>query len=407
MARTPVRPDALALARLALGLLWLAERGWKGWQVARFFRRPVPAPATPPGETLVSIVQPILSGDPTLAASLAASLRARSAYRREWLWLTDEDDAEGLRVCRELIAAGPALDVRLLPTPPPADGDRRNPKTVKLIAGAAAARGDILLVLDDDTRLPDWGLETCLPFLDAPGVGLAYGLPYYVSFDGLWSSLVAAFVNGHSLLTYLPPLALTAPFTINGMCYAVRRDVLDAVGGFAGLEGTLADDFAVAQRLRAAGYRLAQTPLRHAISTRVAGPGHYGALIRRWFVFPRESILRHVGRRDRAIVVLVTAAPSALPLLLTLATLARPSRRAASFAAACHAANFALFAWQDARYLGGATPWRWRWLVPLVQLALPLQIGAALLLPQRIRWRGHTMVVERGGGFRLTARRAG
>jgi ceramide glucosyltransferase len=399
------RLSVLDGVRLLIGVAWLLERGWKHRQVVRFFRQPAPAPPADPARTTVSIMQPILSGDPTLADGLAANLGARSRYHREWLWLVDDDDAAGIHNCRDLIARHPGHTIRLLLTPPPTTGDRRNPKLVKLIAGAAIAHGDILCVLDDDTLLPDDGLEACLPCLDQPGVGLAYGLPYYVSFADWWSSLVAAFVNSHSLLTYIPPLALTTPFTINGMFYAVRRDDLAAVGGFAGLEGMLADDFAVAQRFRAAGYRLVQTPLRHAISTRIAGPRHYLSLIRRWFIFPRESILRHVGRRDRLIVALLTIAPTGLPLLLLVATLIRPSRRAGAFAACCYAASFAVFAREDTTYLGGATPWRWRWLVPLVQTALPLQVAATLLLPQRIIWRGHVMEVERGGGFRFIQRR--
>ncbi len=405
-SRTRRAPSSLLpRLHLALALLWLAERGWKWWRVRQFFHQPIPAPDHEPAQTLVSIIQPILSGDPTLDDSLAATLRARSSYPREWLWLVDEDDAEGLRVCRDLIAHHPDRAIALIPTPPPALDDWRNPKTIKLIAGAAVARGRILCVLDDDTRLPDDGLERCLPFLDRPGVGLAYGLPYYVSFADLWSSLVAAFVNASSLLTYIPPLALTAPFTINGMFYAVRREALAAVGGFSGLEATLADDFAVAQRFRHAGYSLAQTPLRHAISTHVAGPRHYTALIARWFVFPRESVLRHVAPRDRAIVNALIVVPTALPLALLLATLARPNRRAVALLALCHAVSFAVFAHTDRAYLGGATPPSRAPLVPLVQTLLPLQVAAALLRPQRIEWRGHTMEVERGGGFRLIRRR--
>jgi ceramide glucosyltransferase len=403
------RPRARPIRRLhlALTILWVAERSWKWWRVRRFFRQPAPPPARDPAHELVSIIQPILSGDPTLSESLAATLRARSAYPREWLWLVDDDDAEGLRVCRALVAAHPARTIRLLTVPPPLPQDRRNPKTLKLIAGAATARGTILCVLDDDTRLPDGGLEALLPALDLPGIGLAYGLPYYVSFTDRWSALVAAFVNSHSLPTYIPPLALTAPFTINGMCYATRRETLAAVGGFAGLEGTLADDFAVAQRFRAAGYGLAQTPLRHAIGTRIAGPRHYAAIIARWFVFPRESILRHVAPRDHAIVGALVIAPTLLPLASLLLTLARPSRRAVALLAAGHAVAYAVFAHTDRTYLGGATPPRWHALVPLIQTILPVQVGAAFLLPQRIEWRGHIMQVERGGGFRFVRRRAG
>ena len=400
-------PQSNHLTRLhvALTLLWLAERGWKWWRVRRFFGQPAPIPSRDPAQELVSIIQPILSGDPTLADSLAATLRARSSYPREWLWLVDDNDAEGLRVCRALIAAYHEHTVRLLVVPPPQPQDRRNPKMLKLIAADAEARGTILCVLDDDTRLPADGLEACLPALDAPGVGLAYGIPYYTSFADRWSALVAAFVNSHNMLTYIPPLALTTPFTINGMFYAVRREALTAAGGFAGLEGMLADDFAVAQRFRAAGYALAQTPLRHAISTRIAGPRHYAAIIARWFVFPRESILRHVAPRDRAIVGALVIAPTLLPLANLLLTLARPSRRALALLALGHAINYAIFAHNDRAYLGGATPPRWHALVPLIATILPVQVGAAFLLPQRIEWRGHVMQVERGGGFRFVQRR--
>jgi ceramide glucosyltransferase len=401
----PHSPFRIPHPAFIFALLWLAERGWKWWRVRQFFQQPVPVPAHDPAQTLVSIIQPILSGDPTLAASLGATLRARSRYRREWLWLVDANDAEGLRVCHDLIAAHPERAIRLLPTPPPAPGDWRNPKTMKLITGAAAAQGEIICILDDDTRLPDDGLEQCLPFLDQPCVGLAYGLPYYVSFADPWSSLVAAFVNANSLLTYIPPLALTAPFTINGMFYAVRRETLAAVGGFNGLEPVLADDFAVAQRFIRAGYTLAQTPLRHAISTQVSGPRHYTSLITRWFVFPRESVLSQIAPRDRAIVNALIVAPTVLPLAALLLTLARRDRRSTVLFAACHAVSFAVFAQINRAYLHGATPRSRAWLVPLVQTILPAQVAAALILPQRIEWRGHTMQVERGGGFRLVQRR--
>ncbi|MEI7770876.1 MAG: hypothetical protein WCI67_12840, partial [Chloroflexales bacterium] len=79
--------------------LALAERAWKHLAVVRFFRRPQPAPAGP--LPTVSIIQPILSGDPALAAGLAANLDAPSAYRREFLWLVDSDDGAAQAICAE------------------------------------------------------------------------------------------------------------------------------------------------------------------------------------------------------------------------------------------------------------------------------------------------------------------
>lgn len=177
----------------------------------------------------------------------------------------------------------------------------------RLIAGKEVARGEIVCVLDDDTMVPDEGLEQCLPFLDQPGVGLASGLSYYVNFSDPWSSMMAAF--GNSLLTYIPYTMLTRTFTINGMFSVLRRSVLAEVGGFEAIREIFADDFAVAQLLRAHGYRLAQTPLLHAISTQATGARHYLSLIQRWSLCFR-----------------IPASPSPASTISIIATCARPCR---------------------------------------------------------------------------------
>lgn len=401
--------DAVEWLLFGAGLALLGLNAWRWWAVTRFFRRPIPPSAQP--VQLVSILQPILSGDPTLTATLAHNLRTPTAYAREFVWLVDADDAEGQRICTELLtqqaaqpsSTGPAVQMLLLPAAPQAV----NPKTFKLIAGLAAAHGDVVCLLDDDTLLPPLGLEQCLPYLDQPATGLAFGLPYQVNFSNLWSALVAVFVNSNSLLTYVPFAWLHEPVTINGMFYALRRTTLDAIGGFHGLEPILADDFAVAQRVRSHGLHLAQTPLRHAIRTQVPSLRRYVSLLQRWFIFPRESLLRHLPWREQALVCALTLLPALLPLALVAGALLRRSLPLASVALANLLLTFAAFVHIDRSYLDHATPPRWRWLAPMLQLLFPLQLLAALLLPQRITWRGHVMQVERGGGFHFVKRRDG
>ncbi len=392
----------MRLLTIILTLLTLTERLWKHAMVVSFFRRPVPP--VPPDPPLVSIMQPILSGDPTLPTCLEQNLEMQTRYPLEFIWLVDSDDAEGQRICHSLIARHPQRVVRLLIQPPP---DRtQNPKMVKLIAGAQVASGEILCVLDDDTCLPDAGLERCLPFLDQPGIGLAFGLPYYRSFGNLWSSLVAAFVNSHSLLTYVPYTRLTPPLTINGMFYAIKRPVFAAVNGFNGLESTLADDFAVANRLRDHGYHLAQTPLCHGISTTVSGPRHYFSLIQRWFIFPRESLMRYLQPREQVLLYGVALLPVFFPWLVLLAAAAHPRRWTLGYALLYFGYNYAICAHFNRAYFNRAMPWQRSWLVPLVQLSFPAQVLVALFAPQRIIWRGHVMQVERGGGLRWLRRRS-
>mgnify|MGYP000886463969 FL=1 len=386
---------------VVIGLALLAVTVWKQAAVVRFFRRARPAAQRP--ARLVSILQPILSGDPTLAQTLGHNLATPCAYPREFIWLVDEDDAVGQQICTTVRATYPTADVQpcLLSRAP----QGQNPKTFKLARGLELATGDVVCVLDDDTMLPGGGLELCLPYLDEPGAGLVFGLPYQVNFSNWWSSLVAAFVNSNSLLTYVPYTAVQEPVTINGMFYALRRETLATIGGFTGLEPILADDFAIAQRVRQHGYRLVQTPLCHAISTHVAGPRRYLSLIQRWFIFPRESIMRHLPWREQALVYGLAMFPALAPLLLLVGLLFWPALPLALLLLTCLGYHYLLSLDWNRRYLRNATPLSRSWLWPVLQIIFPLQLLAALLLPQRINWRGHVMQVERGGGFRFVRRR--
>jgi ceramide glucosyltransferase len=381
-------------------MIVFAERLFKHMLVVRFFRMPIPLRTKP--VTLVSILQPILSGDPTMAAGLEQNLAMQTGYPLEFIWLVDEDDAEAQNICHNLLAHHPekCAHLVLLPLPEP----RQNPKMVKLIAGARQARGDVLCILDDDTRLPDYGLETCLPYLDHPGVGLAFGLPYYVSFENFWSRLIAYFVNSHSLISYIPYAMLTEPVTINGMFYAIRREVLEKIGGFDGLENILADDFAIAKRMRDHGYRLAQTPLRHAISTWVAAPRNYLSLIQRWFIFPRESIMRHLSVSEQFLFYSMALVPVFFPWITLLVLILVQNLWPVTLLYFLY--SYLIFAHFNLAYLKRASPWANSYLVTLISLLLPVQILVALFAKQRINWRGHIMQAEQGGGFHFVQRRS-
>ncbi len=373
------------IAGVLIGLAF-AERVLKLVLLLLFFRRPTPHRT---GTGTIVILQPILSGDPTLWDCLAANLRTRSSYHRRFIWLVDETDRVGLDGCRALIESYPAADIELVVTPTaPLDV---NPKTFKLIEGLRhAADADFIAVLDDDTMLPNDAFETCIPALDE--AGLAFGLPYYRHFGDLWSALVSVFVNTNALLTYVPYTFLAQPFTINGMYYITKRDVLQALGNFDGLEATVTDDYAVAQRFARAGHKLAQTPIRHGISTHVEGPRAYLRLMTRWFIFPQASIMRTASAYQQAVFYGFIVLPQFVPLLIVFA--------GGWVALAYYGVNALLSILIDRAYLGKPTPLWGYALMPVVHVLVPLHILWALLSPKRITWRGQVMRIDRDGTFR-------
>lgn len=382
---------------IATAFLYCLERCLKYVAVLWFFRRRDPTPEHRP--RLISVLQPVLSGDPKLAEVLGHNLFIAKQLATEFIWLIDDDDELASQICEQLINQHTHTLIRLIRVQ--RGGPRQSPKMIKLQRGLEVAQGDVIAVLDDDTMLPEAGLDGCLGWLEAENVGLVFGLPYYVAFDSLAASLVSCFVNSNSLLTYVPYTLMTDPFTINGMFYVMRRDRVDDVGGFDGLESVLADDFAVAQHFRKHNYRLVQSRLRHAIYTNVKSWPDYLRLLRRWLVFPRETLMRDMTLSNLAIAYSLALIPCLLPIVVLACAVASGAASVWIAFACCVAINFVVFVHLDSRFLGGATPVRCFWLVPVLQLLVPLQLIAALFLPQRIVWRGHVMQVEPGGTFEI------
>lgn len=291
-----------------LALLYLGLLAGKTLLAHRAVRREPKVSESPREEAGagVAVAQAILSGDPRLGETLEANLRELPAA--QFLWLVDSDDAVAQAVCRDLMARYAERRIDVLVLPPPADG--HNPKLHKLELARPAVREPVLLVLDDDTRMPAATLAALLRKLDR--ADLATSLPGYLD-DGRWPSrLLAQFVDNNAALTYLPLLAFRPPITINGMAYALRCDFLDSIGGFAPLLGSLTDDLAVAEQVLAAGGRIEQSARPHWVETTVRDSGHYVRMMHRWFLFAL-LLLRKQPLSLRVIIAFLHALP---PLLL-------------------------------------------------------------------------------------------
>ncbi|MGA1132546.1 MAG: glycosyltransferase family 2 protein [Prochlorotrichaceae cyanobacterium] len=400
----------MTIGLLVLAFLFLGERIGKYWLIQRFFAKNFLPPQDlvsknnlVPEKPKVSILQPILSGDPTLWDCLSGNLEMKSHCEREFLWLIDDDDLGAQRGCPELIEKYPEVNIKLISLPPAQD--EVSPKTFKLIEGLKEAEGNIIAVLDDDTILPDYGLDQCILFLNQPEIGIAFGLPYYINFSNIWSSLVSCVVNGNSLLTYIPYSTIIEPFTINGMFFAMKKEILDQVNGFSGLETAIVDDFAIAQHFRSQGYKLAQTPVCHGISTQIENPSHYLSLLTRWFVFPQESIMKSVKIKELIVFYSMAFIPTLAPLIIIVFIILFPSIYTLAYGFVYFNINLYILIQFNLRYLNHATPNHKIPLLSIVQILLPLHILLALLSPRKINWRGHIMQLKKDGRFQFIQRR--
>ncbi|MDC7122467.1 glycosyltransferase [Cellulomonas fimi] len=312
----------MAEAALVVAALLVVTAAVRGSMAAAAIAAPA-AVASPDDLADVTVLVAVRSGDPLLPDVLASSVRTLAPARV--VLLVDDDDAAGRAAATA--AAGQAMTtadhahVEVAVCPPPAPGV--NPKVHKL--ALADVRTGTVVLLDDDTALPAGGLARLVGAL--ADADLATGVPVYREQGGLWSRLLAAFVNGSALVTYLPLARVGPPVSINGMVVALRRDRLEAVGGFAALATATCDDYALARLFRAHGLRIVQTAQPAIVATTVPSASAYLRIVRRWLLFAGEVVRRDLSVRLLLLVLL----PTALPLVAV--ALAAASGRLAVVAA--------------------------------------------------------------------------
>lgn len=389
------RPDGGASPALTCATAYLLLLGVRAALALRHARRR--HPRRDADEARLTVLQPILSGDPDLPHALADNLVELPGAA--FVWCVDADDPLGARTAQQVAAAHPAARVRVEVMGPVPDG--LNPKSVKLARAVGLLAGPlsedaVLLVLDDDTRITRRGVLELVGALDTHD--LATGLPAYRPAAGLPGRLVEQFVNSSSALTYLTLAAVGEPRSLNGMTYALTAGTLRRLGGFEAIAGTLVDDLAMAERVHAVGGTIAQCACVQQVSTTVGSGTAYLRLMHRWMLFARLLLERESAGGRATIVTLLGTPP---PLLA--ATLALSARSAAGLplAAVVLAARHLVIGAVNRRVgIGAPHPV----LSPLAELLQPLHMAHALL-SRTITWRSHRYVVHAADRFTEVAQR--
>jgi ceramide glucosyltransferase len=135
--------------------------------------------------------------------------------------------------------------------------DRRlhgsNRKVSNLINMMAAARHDYLVLSDSDVRVePDYLVRIVAPLADEK-VGIVTCCYRGVARAGVWSILGSMFINQW----FMPSVRVAAMLGFRSFAFgasiAIRREVLDRVGGFPAIAGQLADDYRLGELTRRMG----------------------------------------------------------------------------------------------------------------------------------------------------------
>jgi ceramide glucosyltransferase len=219
----------------ALGVLWT----WR------------PAARLAPVRRAVAVLKPLCGLEPELYHNLRSFCDQDYPEFAVVFGVRDARDG-ALGVARQLAAEFPPGRVQLV-----VDEHLAGPnhKASNLANMMAAVRHDWIVVADSDVRVPRDYLSRLVGPLHDPGVGVVTCLYRARPLGTVWSALGAMFVNEWFLPSVLVARALGSVAFVSGATLALRRDALEAVGGFAALALHLADDYELGRRTRAHGLR--------------------------------------------------------------------------------------------------------------------------------------------------------
>jgi ceramide glucosyltransferase len=348
------------------------------WCCARYFdRKKRVADHYPP----VTILKPVKGLDADSPANFA-TFCCQDYPEFQLVFAVASADDPVVPVIRELMARFPAVDIELV-----IDGRTYGPnyKVCNLINSWPAAKHDIIIVCDSDIRVGDHYLkEVCSLFAD-PAVGLVTSLYRSTGVQGFASAVEALGFSVEMVPNVLTAMELEGLSFALGASMAVRREVLESIGGFTALVDYLADDYQLGNRVLREGHRLELSD---------------------YFVecvMHRETLATVLSRQIRWCRTMRVSRPGGYlasgitqPALAALLALSVGGRAGIAAVAMLYAVRMAVALIYSRSYVADHLLPKYLWLLPLRDL-LSLATWVLAFTGNRVTWRGHRYLVRPGG----------
>jgi ceramide glucosyltransferase len=344
--------------------------------VLSFRDRPSPRDGAQPA---VTILKPLHTAEPGLQDRLAAL--CRQDYAGPVQIICGAPDSASPAVAQVRAMQRRYLDGPLeLHIDPRRHG--RNRKVSNLINMLPRVRHDTIVFSDSDIVVPSGYLRAIAALLAQPRIGAATCLYYGIGDDGPWARLSALAINTHFLPQAITGLALKVTKPCFGATIAMRRSMLERIGGLAPFADELADDYAIGIAVRSTGYDVVTAPFL---------VGH------RCFEGSLRQLMRHQIRVARTIKSIdpVGYAGTIIthPWPLALLGMLSGSTAATLLAVAALASRITLCRCVERRF---GLPRENYWLIPLHDI-IAFAVYVVSFFGATVHWRGADYRVAAGG----------
>ena len=321
-------------------------------------------------EPAVTVLKPLHGAEPELPARLAAFCKQDYDGPVQVLCGARDANAPAASAVRSMQREHPDWPIELHADPRRHGSNRKMSNLINMLP---RVRHDTLMLSDSDIVVEPSYLRDIAALLAQPRAGAVTTLYHGIAGEGLWARLSALAINMNFLPQAITGLALKAAKPCFGATVALRRSVLEEIGGFSRFADELADDYAIGMAVRSADYDVVIAPFL---------VGHV------CFETSLRQFVRHQIRVARTVKTIdpIGYAGTILthPLPLALLGMLSGSAAAALLAVAALASRIALCRCVERRF---GLPREQYWLIPLQDI-VAFAVYIASYFGATVHWRG-------------------
>jgi ceramide glucosyltransferase len=335
----------------------------------------------------VSILKPLHGIEPQMERNLESFFLQKYSGQFEVLFAVDHANDAALPIARKVCEKYPAVRSQILVTGEP---DWPNPPAQSFSRMAEVAQNEILVTSDSDVEVDQNYLSAIVPVLCDGRNGMLTCVYRGVNTGGIWSALDAVGMSVEMTAGVLVANLLEGMKFGLGPTIAVRREALDAIGGFEALGEYFSNDFVIGNMIASKGF---QVVLSHYVVSHIVPPMTFPKMWRRQVRWAAGT--KHSRPKGHFGTVFVFAMPYGLFGLLGAALLGNATL---GFGLLCLATVNRLIeayvvGW---RVVGDRECLTKPWLYPMRDL-LGFAVWAASYLSRRMRWRDGRFELVKGG----------
>ncbi len=350
--------------------------------VALFVRREKAAPDVAPDTAVlptVSLLKPVYGLEKDLKANLETACH-QDYPDYELIFGIQRKNEPALAVVEEIVGASQRKNIRIV-VDETAIGN--NGKVNNLYNASRNATGDVFVFSDSDMVLsPDY-LQTIVAPLADEKTGICCTLYRAVRPENIFEVLELLSYNAEFIVSVIFAVVTKTSIACPGASLAIKRNVMEAVGGLEALCDFLVEDYELARRVVEKGFRIQFLPVMVKMHLDLATPAEWWTHQVGWDQKTKSAnpvgffltlLIRGV---PFAFIYAVTGAPYGEVLLLFTVILR------------------ILTGISNALYLRDRDGMQFIWLLPVRDL-LGLVVWAGGLLKQTTSWRGRTFHLKNG-----------